>query len=269
MQTDSIGDYLQQEYGSKPPDTHIECFYIRLGQEIANIQQQAVDILIDILDPTLWRKTGPGWDGVLFFKAPVSTRNTKREHEAEINDTIRWPLMAKLREQGPDIHVMFSRACLYTENKKRATCSSHEITTENIGEIMKSVYENDAAGNTHIGYFYLFVQAVIDGKCLQIIGDIDVYSKALEELKQLPGDWKCVKPRTTWPGTFFGLFPKGMQEMNEREREKILNGEVRMPLIERLEAKLINATPRGGSKIKVQVIITRACKYTPEEMDTS
>ncbi len=56
-QTDSIGDYLQQEYGSKPPDTHIECFYIRFGQEIANIQQQqAIDILNDILGPTQWVK---------------------------------------------------------------------------------------------------------------------------------------------------------------------------------------------------------------------
>ncbi len=50
--------------------------------------------------------------------------------------------------------------------------------------------------------------------------------------------------------------------MTEREREKILNGEVRMPLIERLEAKLLNVTARGGSKIKIKVIITRACKYT-------
>ena len=157
---------------------------------------------------------------------------------------------------------MFSRACLYTdEDNKRA--SSHEITTENIGEIIKSVYENDAAGNTHIECFYLFVQAVLDGEIFQINDkDVNVHSGALEELKTLLGDWKSVEPRATWPGKFFGYFPKGMQPMTEREREKILNGEVRMPLIKRLEAKLLNVTLRGGSKIKIKVIITRACKYT-------
>lgn len=53
---------------------------------------------------------------------------------------------------------------------------------------------------------------------------------ALEELKALSGDWKSVEPQTTWPGMFLGFFP--MQPMNEQEREKILNREVRMPLME-------------------------------------
>ena len=102
---------------------------------------------------------------------------------------------------------------------------------------------------------------------------MNVHSEASKELETLPGNWKSVysvadacKPRTTWPGTFFSYFPKGL---TERERETILNTEVRMPLIEKLEAKLINITPRDGLKIKVQVIITRACKYTQEAMDTS
>ncbi len=46
----SISHYLQQEYGSKPPNTHIGCFYmyIRHGQEICQdprIHQQAIDTL--------------------------------------------------------------------------------------------------------------------------------------------------------------------------------------------------------------------------------
>ncbi len=59
--------------------------------------------------------------------------------------------------------------------------------------------------------------------------------------------------------------------MTEREREKILNGEVRMPLKERLEAKLDDKKYNEslGLKLKVQVILTRACKYTPTMMDTS
>ena len=255
VQTDKIGEYLQKEYGSKPPNTHIECFYIRLGQEICKdpkIQQKAIDILKDIPDLTVWGKTEPGWDGVFFFEAPVSTTKNEREHEAEIDDTIRWPMMEKLREQGPGIHIMFSRACLYKDVKKCA----REITTDQIGDIMENV------GSTHIEhieYFYLFVQEE-SGK------NRNVHSQALEELKTLPGDWKSVEPQATWPRTFFGFFPNGTQEINEREREKTLNGEVRMPLIERLEAHF---TPRDGSKIKIQVILTRACKYTPEKMDIS
>ena len=81
-------------------------------------------------------------------------------------------------------------------------------------------------------------------------------------LKTLPGDWEAVEPQTTWPGTFFGFFPKKLQPITEREREKILNGEVRMPLIQRLEAKL-EEMKLNDLKPKVQVIITRACKYTP------
>ncbi len=104
---------------------------------------------------------------------------------------------------------------------------------------------------------------------------MNVHSEASKELETLPGNWKSVysvadactcKPQTTWPGTFFSYFPKGL---TERERKTILNTEVRMPLIEKLETKLTLNTPRDGLKIKVQVIITRACKYTPETMDTS
>ena len=258
VETDSIGDYLQQEYGSKPPNTHIGCFYIKLGQEISESpmsSQEEYDIFNDIISPTRWFRTAPG---LIFLEEPEATAPKQRVKEADINETIRLKLITMLKRKLHEsynfpnfpIHMMFSRACLYTEK----CASSQEITTDKIGEIIKRGYENDVTGNNHIEYFYLFVQAVIDGQRFfekQINGNyVNVHSDALEELKTLPGDWKSVEPQTTWPGTFFGF---KMQEMNEREREKILNGEVRMPLIERLEAKL---------KITVKVIITRACKYT-------
>ncbi len=99
--------------------------------------------------------------------------------------------------------------------------------------------EHNVTGSAHIDYFYLFVQAVIreekfDKKQVKI-KDEKVHSYALEELKTLPGYWKSVEPQATWPGTFFGFFPKGL---NERHRENILDGEVRIPLKERLGAKL-------------------------------
>ncbi len=70
--TASIGIYLKEKYGSKPPDTHIGCFYIKLGQEICQypkILQQAIATLKSILGPTVWGKTESGWDGVFFFNA--------------------------------------------------------------------------------------------------------------------------------------------------------------------------------------------------------
>ncbi len=107
-----------------------------------------------------------------------------------------------------------------------------------------------------------FVKKEINGE------NVDIHTMALTVLKGLPGDWKSVESDGTWQGTFF---PKGMQAttMTERERERLLNGEVRLPLIKQLEKELIPVTERGGLKPKVQVIITRACKYTIERMDTT
>ena len=276
-QTDDIGEYLQREYGSKPPNTHIGCFYIKLGQEISESpmsqQKEAIATLNRILGPGHWVKTEPGWDGIIFFRAHAETAKNEREIEANINDTIRFPLITDLSGQSPS-HIMFSRACLYKE-KDNKCMSNQKITTDTIGKIMEDVYEHDDIGSTHIEYFYLFVQAVVregssDTKQVNIKEE-KVHSKALEELKKLPGNWKSVEPQETWPGTFFGFFPKEMQPMTERKREKILNGEVRMPLIERLGAKLDDKKYNEslGLKLKVQVIITRACKYTPIKMDTS
>ncbi len=265
----SISDYLQQEYGSKPLNTHIGCFYIyiRLGQEICQdprIQQQAIATLKTITGPTRCVKTKPGWLGLLFLGNHEKT--TERAREEDINEKIRLPLRADLRgKHGDDIHIIFSRACLYKEKIQK-------ISTDEIGETLEYMYGRGPVG-THIECFYLFVQGVFDGKNFvkkQINSkDVNVHSGASEELETLPGNWKSVysvADATTWPATFFSYFPKGL---TERERETILNTEVRMPLIEKLEAKLINITPRDGLKIKVQVIITRACKYTQEAMDTS
>ena len=259
--TDSIGIHLKEEYGSKPPNTHIGCFYIKLGQEICQyprILLKAIDALKSILGSTKWGKTEPG---VFFFKAPETTTTDERKHEEEMNAQIREKLMTDLQGHDTGIHIILSRACLYTEN-------SREITTEEIGEKLTYVCEHNVTGSTHINYFYLFIQAVVreesfDKKQAKIKNE-KVQSKALEELKTLPGNWKSVKPQETWPGTFFGFFPNGL---NERHREELLNGEVRIPLIERLEAKLEGKKIHDslGLELKVQVIITRACKYTPTE----
>ena len=267
IQTDKIGDYLQERYGSiyMSQNTHIRCFYIKLGKEMCQIPmiQKRVTTALEKI-PSLTEicfKTEPGWDGVFVFEVPEPTTNDERVHEAEINAAIHLKLTTDLSTQGIPVSYILSRACLYKENTKRAI--SQEITTDKIGDIMASVYKNNAIARTHIEYFYLFVQAVVrekssDTKQLKI-NDEKVHSEVLEELKTLPGNWEAVESRT-WPGTFFGFFPKGIQLMNERERERILNGEVRMPLIERLGAKLESKKLHDsfGLEPKVQVIITRA-----------
>ncbi len=86
--------------------------------------------------------------------------------------------------------------------------------------------------------------------------NVNIHTMALTVLKRLPGDWKSVESDGTQQGTFF--FPKGMQAMTKQERERLLNGEVRLPLIKQLEDQLKPVTGRGGLKPKVQVIITRA-----------
>ncbi len=261
-----IGDYLHETYGSKNPNTHIRCFYmyIRLGQDVClnqAIQQKAIDALNNLLGPTQWVKTKPGWFGLLFVGDYDVEKANERTQEGEINKKLRLLLIKRLREHKDykDIHILFSRACLYKEK-------SQEITTETIGDILEYMCD---AENTHIECFYLFVQGVFDGENFvkkQInSNDVNVHSEALKELETLPGNWKSVTDGAQkWPGIFFSYFPKCL---TEREREIILNAQVRMPLIKRLEAKLTCITPRDGSKIKVQVILTRACKYTDEKMD--
>ena len=239
--------------------------YIRLGQDICRdpeIQKEAIAILNSEVGKNQQIKTKPGWVGLLFVVDHVQKDN-EREREKYINKKFRVPLK---RIQHPDIRIMFSRACLYKEK-------SQEITTDTIGDILEYMHDGpDLVENTHIECFYLFVQGVFDKEHFvekQINRkDVNVHSEALEELETLPGNWKSVitddasNPQK-WPGIFFSYFPKAL---TEREREIILNAQVRMPLIKRLEAKLTCITPRDGLKIKVQVILTRACKYTDEKM---
>ena len=214
--TDDIGDHLQQEYGSEPPNTHIGCFYIKLGQEISNSpisQKEVIDTINRfMIGPNQWVKSVAGWDGVLFFQNSKATTNPndERDIELKINDTIRKPLITDLSKNCPDIHSMFSRACLYKENMECA--SSQEITTDKIGDIMENVYEHNTIRSTHIEYFYLFVQAVVreesSGTKQHTIKDEKVHIEALAVLKTLPGDWEAVEPQTTWPGTFLAFFQR-------------------------------------------------------------
>ncbi len=264
-ETDEIGYLLQREYGLKDPNTHIQYFYIRLGKKFFKRQVEIIETLKRITGKPEIVKIKPGWDGIVFFES--QEEGNERDHEKSIDEKIRSYL---LKVSDPSLHMMFSRACLYKKTRRYG-----KITTDEIGGIMDSKYgdkQDTDPGNTHIEYFYLFVQAIIGEESFleKQIGDKDIciHAMAFDVLKTLPGDWKSVEPQKTWQGTFFGLFEKETPGMTEREREKLLNGEVRIPLIKKLEDKLARVPERDGLKPKVQVIITRACKYTPTKMET-
>ncbi len=151
--TDDIGDDLE-EYGSKP-NTHIAYFYIKLGHEISKSPMSQKEALATynrtILDPNQRVKEVVGWDGVFFFQVSKTAIDDERKIEFKIHDTIRRSLIIDLSENCPDIHIIFSRACLYKENMECA--SSQGITTDKIGEIMKNVYEQNVSVTAHIEYF--------------------------------------------------------------------------------------------------------------------
>ena len=270
--TDDIGDTLQKEYAHRDPDDHILHFYVRLGQEIQYLEQQLVIGALDnFLGKDNWKKPQPGWQGLLLFKYD-SLHSDERERERYIDKNVRQPLMRYLREIpiSSSIHIIFSRACLHTDSS-RDESSSDIITTDEVGKVFENVYSDLDMGNAHIEYFYLFVQAKNNEECFvkKEIGGrvINVQDMAIRVLKDLPGEWRSVEPQNTWLGTFFGFYPKGMRTLTEREREKRLNGEVRKPLINKLVTELKPVT----GDTKVQVILTRACKYihVDSPMDTS
>ncbi len=94
--TDRIGKYLEEKYGSEDPNTHIQCFYIRFGQEISKspmMEQESLAILNDNSGLRLahkWIYTEPG---LIFVISPEATAPTERVREADINESIRLPLI--------------------------------------------------------------------------------------------------------------------------------------------------------------------------------
>ena len=267
-ETDEIGEFLQKEYGHLCANIPITHFYVKLGQKIEGIdKQKAIETLNELLGPGKWVKAEPHWDDLLFFEFQKASSN-EREREKKIESEIRWPLKKRLEHLSPSpVHIIFSRACLYKELSTEPLQATDYISTDEIGDIMENVYGDLGDGNAPIEYFYLFVQAESSGVHLN---DKDLpKDMAINVLKDLPGEWRSVEPQDTWPGTFFGFYPKGMRVLTEREREKKLNEEVRKPLMDKLEAQLTILTGRGGVKPMVHVVLTRACKYTPTRMDTS
>ena len=250
-ETDEIGKLLEKEYGGSDhdQDAHIRYFYLKIGKG-TDQEEKIAQLNRTIRDSECVHVQSAGWND-LFFGCSNTTMENEREREEKFDETYRQLILSKFSKND----AIISRACLYTDTHKYSE-KSQENTTEEIGIILKDVYDIVEPTKTHIKHFYLFVQA-LNGK--ESILDEGIHKEALEILKTLPGDWKPVEPQQTWQGTFFGFFPKKTPvQTTERVREKQLNGEVRIPLITTLKEKLA----RGDLKPTVKVIITRACVYT-------
>ena len=252
---EKIGTILNGRYGGlDQQDQHIDCFFIRVGHQIADkIVEQ-----LDVPDVTAapggkreWALVGPGLFAGGFPKQSV--QETERQREDRLNKHIKTDLIGLLKsktgDHGFDLSnmVMFYRMCRYTNHSMPV---ERPITTDQIGVILNIEYGTHNDQDLHIDLFYITIYDV--GKVLEI----------LPVLKTLPGDWRKVEPQETWPDTFFGHFPKKTLFETEREREERLNREVRIPLKGILEQQVATNEPNAPSKISVTVVLARACKYT-------
>lgn len=251
--TDKIGQILEREYGKKPPNTPITHFYLRLGQEVLG---KISDLQLNsTLDDTLKKAElygesiiQPGWQGLVFFRFHTPCSTNERDREVELNEKVRKPLiweLSKMAQAKAPIHVLLSRACLYTPSSRKTS-----VTESDMMEMIERTNTFDLK-NAPIDNFYLFIQAQVKGEW------INVNDNAFRILETLPGEWKILEPQSNWQGTFFGFYPN--LSTSEHEREISIDNKVRLPLIAKLKEHLSLA----GSPIPVvQVIITRACLYT-------
>ena len=253
ISTDEIGATLKKEYGEPPQqDGHIDYFYFRVGDQIAQL---------DLIQGRKESKEVEEWPGLFFGK----WFETESDREESLNSKVRLPLIDGLQQRlggatnSLPIHAMFHRACLYHNYE-----IEHEVTTDEVGEILDKACSDDKDKNPHRDFFYLMVRKKNTDKVFDI----------LTVLKSLPGDWRRVQPKEknetqdTWPDTFFGYFPKTPFDTTERKREERLNREVRLPLIKKLETEVKSIRGDDPNEPKILVILARGCKYTPKKMDT-
>ena len=248
VSTDEIGTKLKETYGrpsQRDQDKHIDYFYLRVGKQIAHKTSDVFSELDLIQGLKEWKEVEE-WPGLFFGKFCKSTWfETERHREESLNFKVRHPLIDELQHRlggakNPlPIHAMFHRACLYHNYE-----IEHEVTTDEVGDILDKACSADKDKNPHRDFFYLMVQKKNTDKVFEI----------LTVFKSLPGDWRKVQPKEknetqdTWPDTFFGYFPKTPFDTTERKREERLNRDVRLPLIETLE-KQVTST-RGGDPNK-------------------
>ncbi len=290
VRTKRIGKLLQEEYGTKDPNTPINYFMVLLGQQISSMLDDSEKLLKDSaecfkasleqLGMHVGRVNDDGWTArkLIFieFNDPFSN---ERERENALNKKVREALKkeyeqevdTKLLPGTTDVHIIFSRACLYYKEdsppQQQPNLLDQQdqklplITTEKIGSTLKNEY---SIGDTPIDYFYLFIHVEENEKPQNV-----QESTASSFLKDLPGEWRILD-EVDWPGVYIGHYPKTSGFMTEREREMSLNEKVREPLIKKMQPRIREmlkqaSEPPAESEAKVHVIITRACEYNKKE----
>ena len=146
------------------------------------------------------------------------------------------------------------------------TINTKDIGSELDREFGEDKINDDKEGNFHINRFFCHVRMKVTDQDLSQLKIVDVLREIDPE-----GDWKKVEPSENWTGLFYGQHKRShRQDETERQREQRLS-EVRKELMARLRKELathsrgVNDTTEHG----VYVMITRACLYTPEDMDTN
>ena len=147
----------------------------------------------------------------------------------------------------------------------------HPITTEFIGDILEKEYQ-DKDPNTHIAYFYVrlgneLVEHIGEEKMAKILKD--TLKEAISRLSKRPrqDEVKIWRPyEQGWDAQVILLIKFDVDSKNEREREDMLNEEVRIPLIKKLKTYVDdNQLP---CQTPVHIMFSRACLYKNSEGDT-
>ena len=236
-ETDQLAEYLDQKYPeSHPQDVHISLFYIILQNGISwpDLKSLKSHLPTDIQIKGCLQQEWPN-----FWVVECETNQTQREIEEMLNISIRRPLRETLTQDPKNPpQILIGRICKYTSEV------SGIVYPREVEKILTN--SNDDDQNQHLDYFYLFIKLPGVQRTTSVL-DIPTV------LKHLPGRWRAVRPDEAWPMTFLGYFPKIPFE-SEREREWRLHKEVRVPLKEHLQHLL--------KLKKVQILFTRACKYS-------
>ncbi len=243
-----VGEILESEYGgSHPQDLHIEYFFLLLGTEIVEERIKIITELNEVDGVNVWGNLEKEWPELLFstVKRPkISLLETERQREERLNQVIRMPLLARYADPNNPPRIIVSRACKY-----KTEVVKHSLSTPEIESVLKM------PSDEHLDYFYLMVK-------LRNIPPTVALPPNSMLAPHITGNWRVVKPVTTFPLTFIGHFPK---KPFETEREWRLNKEVRVPLKEYLGGLFIKDFEAQGIPLPqklVSILFTRVCTYT-------
>lgn len=127
--TEGFGTVLDGRYGGPgQQNEHIDYFFIRLSHPVANnVHKLGLEVPDAIAHDTnyvrKWPLADKDWPGMFVDIFPKDGRESEREREDRLNKHTRNVVIGQLKAQAgqqgyrytpDDVHVMFYRACKYT-----------------------------------------------------------------------------------------------------------------------------------------------------------